>query len=142
MLDLELRDGEVVDPQGRATYLSTVDNLWPGMDDIPGFRELLAADRIARGPWASGGTTRFGGVLAMPIGKRRIDVLPPAPTERQIDALRQEGVRWVLWVAADPDSIPQVIRSGACASVYGRGSTRYYAFDLAGCDTTVAGGEP
>lgn len=141
-LELEVRSGRVVDSDGRVTYRSTLDRLWPGMGEAAGFRELLAADRVARGPWASGGTTRFGGALANPLGRREIVVLPPSVGPDRIAALRDDGVRWVLWTASDPDSIPAAVQRGSCRYAYGRGETRYYAFDLTGCPTAAGGSAP
>jgi len=131
---LEIRRGAVVDSTGALAYRSTVDNLWPGLARSPGFRELLGDRHVARGPWSEGGATRFGGVLALPLGQRRVDVLPPDPSDEQLDALMEVGVRWVLWTETDPDRIPIALTSRASESfVWGRGKNRYYVFNLGDC---------
>ncbi len=98
-LDHARRENLVRRPGEPPVYLSSADAIFPGLADDPGFAGLLAADRLARGPWSRAGTL-LGGVLAQPLGARRIISLPAAPSPEDLDRLRRDGVDWIVWDAA------------------------------------------
>jgi hypothetical protein len=112
-LDLEWEDGRKSDSAGvHARFQSSGDYILPGMAEAPGFDRFFAADAIARGPWERFGTL-LGGILALPLDKREIAVLPQHPAPADVDALRDAGVQWVIWDAVAAGDPPQVLSAAA-----------------------------
>jgi hypothetical protein len=97
-------------------YVSTDEALFPGLSRTPGFDRLLEARAVARSPWGRAGTL-FGGVLALPIGRREIHFLGPAPTEDDLKRLRASGVQWVVWDALGAGPVPEVLAREAVEHV-------------------------
>jgi hypothetical protein len=108
-LQLEWADGRTSETAGvGARFSRTVDYLFPEMADTDGFREFLAADAVARGPW-DGYATLLGGVLGMPLGERTVVVLPFEPAESDIEDLHSRGIEWVLWDVINAGDVPPVL---------------------------------
>ena len=112
-LDLEWKDGRTTEAIGiRARFESSLDYMLPGMADAPGFDRFFAADAIARSPWERYGTL-LGGILAMPLDKREIAVLPMIPGHSDVAALRETGVEWVIWDAVAAGEPPEALTEAA-----------------------------
>lgn len=112
-------------------FFTGLDLEWPWMPATPGFRDALAADRIARGPWRAPGAELLNGVLALPIGKREIAVLPPDPTPAEVERLAVRGFRWVLWHAASGQDLPAALARRASRTFrHDAGETTYVAVEL------------
>jgi hypothetical protein len=112
-LDLEWDNGRTTEAVGvHARFKSSLDYMLPGMAESPGFDRFLAADVIARGPWERYGTL-LGGILALPLDKREISVLPMNPTPGDVSALRRDGVQWVIWDAVAAGDPPGVLAEAA-----------------------------
>jgi len=126
-LALEWRVGREAGIRGlRSEFPSTLDAFFPGMSEAAGFKDFLSADTIARGHWSrkQHNGTLLGGMLAMPLGARRILVLPAAtfeevrdpyrvathrrpPSASDITRAQDEGADWFLWEADDADDVPE-----------------------------------
>jgi Dolichyl-phosphate-mannose-protein mannosyltransferase len=122
------------DPAGAASphFYSALDLGWPWMLTEPGFRQLLDADRVARSTWKTAGSELLNGVLAMPLAKRSIVVLPPAPTPADLTDLVGRGFRWVLWQTGPGEEVPSALVSGAAQIYpYDAGESRFFAIELA-----------
>jgi hypothetical protein len=66
-LDLEWEVGRTSEVAGvDARFETSLEHVFPGMADTPGFEEFFAANKIARSPWGHHGTL-LGGILAMPL---------------------------------------------------------------------------
>jgi hypothetical protein len=112
-LRLEWAEGSVSEPAGlRTRYKSSVDYMFPGLAKSDGFDRFFAADNVARSPWDSHATL-LGGVLAMPLGRRSISVLPHQPGEADLEKLRASGVEWVLWDVTHAGDVPVVLADEA-----------------------------
>ena len=112
-LQLELAEGRTTETAGVNTrYYTTVDYRFPEMADAEGFREFLAADAVARGPW-DGYATLLGGVLGMPLGERSVFVLPFEPAESDVEILRSRGIEWVLWDAINAGEVPAILKANS-----------------------------
>ena len=114
-LGIEQARGRAVDEPGRP-YVSTEEAFFPGMAATDGFDRFLVADQIARSPWSRAGTL-LGGVLAMPLGQRRVHLLPVQPSEADVERLRKDGVRWVVWDVAACGAVPEVLTRHALEHV-------------------------
>jgi hypothetical protein len=113
-------------PTRSTEFVGTVDVFFRGLEQVPAGREVLAAPRIARGRWVSPEGAILGGVLALPLGRREITVLPPPsgdfrdpwleattrrdPTDREVAALQRMGIEWVIWEVAGGEAIPGALR--------------------------------
>jgi hypothetical protein len=75
-------------------YQTSAGLLFPGLEAA--CPEFLAAPAIARGPWSRFGTL-LGGVLAQPLGARRVVALGEEPDSARLAALRADGIEWVVW---------------------------------------------
>jgi len=141
VLSLEWQTGR--DPDSDDTvFLSRVQLWYPEMEEMPGFSDLLAADRVARGPWSTNGGMLFNGVLSLPLGKREIAVLPLDPSLVQLEQLRRQGIEWVFWDVEDPASAPPALEAAAAERyVYERyggvASFRVYRIGAAEPDATA-----
>jgi hypothetical protein len=112
-LDLEWDDGRTTEAVGiRARFESSLDYILPGMADAPGFDRFLAARAIARSPWERYGTL-LGGILAMPLDRRDITVLPMTPAPSDVTALRAAGIEWVIWDAVAAGEPPPALTGAA-----------------------------
>jgi hypothetical protein len=110
-LALEWKDGRMTGPIGtHERFVSSVDYMFPGMSETTGFSEFFEVSKIARTPWERYGTL-LGGILAMPLDKREIIVLPMQPERENIDQLRVIGVEWILWDAIMAGEISDSIKS-------------------------------
>ena len=49
----------------------------------------------------------------MPLDKREIRVLPYEPGEGDIDALRRDGIEWIVWDLLATGEVPEVITRNA-----------------------------
>jgi hypothetical protein len=108
-LQLEWADGRTSEAAGlRTQFHTTEEYLFPGMAGKEGFREFLAADVVARGPW-DGYATLLGGVLGMPLGERTIIVLPFEPSESDVAELRSRGIEWVVWDMINAGDVPPTL---------------------------------
>jgi hypothetical protein len=115
-LRLEWADGSVAEPAGLDTrYVSSVDYIFPGLAESEGFDRFFAADNVARSPWDSHATL-LGGVLAMPLGRRSITVLPHHPAGDDLEELRTRGVEWVLWDVTHAGEMPAILADEAAAT--------------------------
>ena len=108
------RTGEVTSARN-ATFETSGEYMFPGMADATGFKQFFEAGKIARSPWERYGTL-LGGVLAMPLDKREIVVLPMYPTESDIQALGPRGVEWIIWDVLAAGEPPDVIRDASTES--------------------------
>jgi len=112
-LDLEWTTGRTTESASiRAHFTSSLDYILPGMAEAPGFDRFFAADAIARGPWERYGTL-LGGILALPLDKREISVLPMHPAPADVSALRAAGVQWVIWDAVAAGDPPEALASSS-----------------------------
>ncbi len=108
-LQLEWAEGRTSETAGRsAQFNRTVDYRFPEMAEKEGFREFLAADAVARGPW-DGYATLLGGVLGMPLGDRTIVVLPFEPSDSDVEDLYRRGIEWVVWDVINAGDIPPIL---------------------------------
>jgi hypothetical protein len=112
-LALEAETGRVAraDTSGDA-YLSTRELLFPDMEASEGFNRFFAAPRIARSLWGRAGTL-LGGSLAMPLGRRKISLLPQELSEDDLNRIQEAGVEWVLWDVVGAGDVPSVLRARA-----------------------------
>jgi hypothetical protein len=114
-LGLEWAEGRIAETGGiRSRYLPTVDYMFPGLAGTEAFDRFLGANAIARSPWDSNATL-LGGVLAMPLGRRSIVVLPHDPSESDVRRLRDLGIEWVLWDAVNAGELPAVLQANGGA---------------------------
>jgi hypothetical protein len=100
------------DGAGGKTYLSTRELLFPDIDRSEGFDRFFAASAIARSLWSRQGTL-LGGSLALPLGRRRISLLPIEPSERDLERIQEAGVEWVVWDVIGAGEVPSVLRGRA-----------------------------
>ena len=130
---IEFETNRLRNDQGGVDYLPTLDVYFPGMGESPGFREFFRADRIARCGWVTRTGQLMSGMLSMPLGRREISILPPpnddysdpylswyeyghrrtAPTRDEIQALRRNGVEWVLLDLRADDTVPESLSENA-----------------------------
>ena len=112
-------------PPAAARYASALALHFPGLGDDPGFAALLAEPRIARGRWATEYGTLFGGVLALPVGRRDVVVVPAAsagyrdpygdaserraPDAADLERLVASGIRWMIWDAGPDAGLPPAL---------------------------------
>ena len=97
---------------GRSRYRSTADLFFRDLAGTPGFERFLGADRIARSRWSRSGTL-LGGMLATPLGQRRIVVLPDAAGNQDLVRLDAAGVQWVVWDVAAVGAVPGILQRRA-----------------------------
>lgn len=124
--------GKELDAPARSTaFLSSVEVLFPGLLDTPGFRDALASPRIARGRWRTQYGPLLGGALALPLGQRAITVVPAhsrnfrdpfaeavdprEPSVAELTALETQGIEWLIWDATGDGGIPASVRRRAAA---------------------------
>ncbi len=118
------RDPEAADVR----YVSTDAMLFGGLWETPGADRFLAAPAVARGPWGRLGTL-VDGDLCLPLGRRRIVVLPPEPSAADLARLRAEGISWVLWDVAGGGEVPATLREAAVEElVFDRGPEADFRF--------------
>jgi hypothetical protein len=112
-LDLEWEVGRTSEVAGvDARFETSLEHVFPGMADTPGFEEFFAANKIARSPWGHHGTL-LGGILAMPLGEREILVVSPDAVESDVEILRGKGVEWVVWDVVGAGVPPEAITRAA-----------------------------
>jgi hypothetical protein len=112
-LDLEWEDGRTSSEAGvRAEFQSSLDYMFPGMAEAPGFDKFFGATHIARSPWEQFGTL-LGGILAMPLDGRTIHVMPMYPGESDVASLRESGVEWIIWDVVGAGEAPEAITQAA-----------------------------
>lgn len=110
-LALERRDGAAGDAGITGEkYVSSLEYLLPGISDNTALRHFFTAENIARSPWRTATGTLLGGVLAMPLDKRTIKVLPELPDENYVTGLRRSGVEWVVWDEVTGGPVPESIK--------------------------------
>lgn len=108
-LDLEWKEGRTTEAAGVGDRFETsLEHVFPGMADTPGFDAFYAADKIARGPWGHQGA-RLGGILAMPLGDREIFVVLADAGEVEVESLRGKGVEWVVWDVVGAGDPPEAV---------------------------------
>jgi len=107
----------------RMVFGTSLEVRYPGLEEAPGFSEFLNADTVSRWRWQTSTGLLFGGVLAQPLGKRKIVVVPSAwtnwrdpyaesmlrrdPRAEDILLLQQARVRWILWDSRDGQQSPR-----------------------------------
>ena len=108
-LTLEQDEGRLATTgAGRSVYRTSMQAIFPGLDQTPGLDRFLAAGTIGRTHWGRLGTL-MGGVLSQPLGQRRILVLPPHPGPDDFAKLREAGATWLVWdLEAEPEVPPHV----------------------------------
>jgi hypothetical protein len=97
-------------------FLPTVDALFAGMSQGKGGAEFLQARHIARSPWSRMGTL-MGGVLALPLDQRHIEILSASPTDLDVQRLQHEGVEWVIWDVIAAGDVPAALQARASENV-------------------------
>jgi hypothetical protein len=118
-LDLEWERGRTAEATGlEARFQSSVEYVFPGLADAPGFEEFVDAGKIARGPWGHHGTL-LGGILSMPLGEREIFVIREDADATDVESLRTKGVEWLVWDLAGAGDTPEAVAAA---------SSRYYVF--------------
>jgi hypothetical protein len=118
--------------QGVTAFRSSLAAGYPGLSDAPGFRDFLQADTVSRWRWQTSSGQLFGGVLAQPLGRRTIMVVPAPwtdwkdpyaesmvrndPGAEDILLLQRARVEWIVWDSRDgqesPQSLSPFVREG------------------------------
>lgn len=93
-------------------YRRTADVLFPGLAQTAGLDRFLAAEAIARSRWSRAGTL-LGGMLATPLGQRRLSVLPDAPGNEDLARINAADVQWVVWDVAAVGDVPDLLQRHA-----------------------------
>jgi len=81
--------------QGTAVFPAPLDHVFPHLRRTV-MDVVMREDVVARSRWAAY-NTRIEGILCQPLGRRRIHILPDTPSVEDIQTIRKQGVRWVLW---------------------------------------------
>jgi hypothetical protein len=108
-LHLEEQDGRTVAANGQVVYPTSMQRIISGLDELPGLDRFLAEPVVGRTPWGRIGTL-FGGILAQPLGARKIVVAPLNPSLDDLVNLRAAGVTWLLWDLEAAGELPAVLR--------------------------------
>jgi len=108
---LEQEEGRLpATTNGGVLYRTSLQAIFPGLDELPGLDRFLAAETIGRTRWGRLGTL-MGGGLSQPLGQRRILVLPPKPTAADLAQLIAAGATWFVWdLEAEPE-VPAHVRA-------------------------------
>jgi hypothetical protein len=101
---------EPVDPAVR--YVATSEYIFPGLSSLAGYDGFHDAPTIARSNWSRLGTL-LGGILAMPLGARKIEVLPAAAAADDVEALQSRGVEWICWDGVIAGEVPRPLTDAA-----------------------------
>lgn len=135
---LEWEMGRDPAAEGVTAFGSSLTIGYPGLSEAPGFREFLQADTVSRWRWRTSSGQLFGGVLAQPLGRRKIIVVPTPwtdwrdpyaesmvrddPGAEDILLLQRSRVEWIVWDSRDGQQSPQSL------SPYVRESFRFQTF--------------